>query len=87
MTFHVDGFDSADLRAQLSERFQVTVSTSGPSSTLIDATQRGIPVVVRASVHYYNSGEELEGFMRGLAEIIDAPVAAEHAEVTALASI
>ena len=87
VTFYVEGHDSGDLKQQLSEKHAVTVSTSHPSSTLIDATQRGIPVVVRASVHYYNSGGELEAFVRALADIIGAPVAPDHAEVAVLASI
>jgi selenocysteine lyase/cysteine desulfurase len=35
------------------------VSTSSPSSTLLDATARALPVVVRASPHYYNSEDEI----------------------------
>ena len=38
----------------------VNVSTSRPSSTLLDATARSLPTVVRASPHYYNSEDELE---------------------------
>ena len=37
----------------------VNVSTSKPSSTLLDATARSLPTVVRASPHYYNSEEEI----------------------------
>jgi selenocysteine lyase/cysteine desulfurase len=33
---------------------------SSPSSTLIDATRRHLPDLVRASVHYYNQDAELE---------------------------
>ena len=38
----------------------INVSTSRPSSTLLDATARRLPPVVRASPHYYNSEEEIE---------------------------
>jgi cysteine desulfurase / selenocysteine lyase len=37
----------------------VNVSTSKPASTLLDATARSLPTVVRASPHYYNSEEEI----------------------------
>jgi cysteine desulfurase / selenocysteine lyase len=38
----------------------INVSTSDPASTLLDATQRHLPMLVRASPHYYNSEEEIE---------------------------
>jgi cysteine desulfurase/selenocysteine lyase len=37
----------------------VNLSTSKPSSTLLDATARALPPVVRASPHYYYSEEEI----------------------------
>jgi cysteine desulfurase / selenocysteine lyase len=37
----------------------VNLSTSKPSSTLLDATSHALPTVVRASPHYYNSEEEI----------------------------
>ena len=38
----------------------INLSTSQPSSTLLDATARGLPTLVRASPHYYNSEAEIE---------------------------
>jgi selenocysteine lyase/cysteine desulfurase len=38
----------------------INVSTSQPSSTLLDATARRLPIVVRASPHYYNTEHEVE---------------------------
>ena len=38
----------------------MNVSTSSPASTLLDATARSLPTVVRASPHYYNTEAELE---------------------------
>ena len=38
----------------------VNVSTSSPASTLLDATARSLPTVVRASPHYYNTEAEIE---------------------------
>jgi selenocysteine lyase/cysteine desulfurase len=37
----------------------VNVSVSRASSARFDLPERGLPEVVRASVHYYNTDEEL----------------------------
>jgi cysteine desulfurase/selenocysteine lyase len=38
----------------------INVSTSPPASTLLDSIARGLPPVLRASPHYYNSFEEIQ---------------------------
>ena len=38
----------------------INVSVSRPASTLLDATARDLPPLVRASPHYYNSEEEID---------------------------
>ena len=43
--------------------------TSSPRSTLLDATARRLPTVVRASVHYYNSEDEVARFAGAIAEL------------------
>lgn len=48
----VDGIDALEVTKQLMAHAEITVSVSSPSSTLIDATQRKLPRVVRASVRY-----------------------------------
>jgi cysteine desulfurase / selenocysteine lyase len=40
-------------------RARVNVTTSDPASTLLDATARSLPAIVRASPHYYNTEEEV----------------------------
>jgi selenocysteine lyase/cysteine desulfurase len=52
------------LRAQ-----QINVSISPREYTLIDMEARGLPSVVRASVHYYNTEEEIERFCEALAQL------------------
>jgi selenocysteine lyase/cysteine desulfurase len=47
----------------------INVSVSSPSSTLIDATRRELPDMVRSSVHYYNEDSELEALVNAVAEI------------------
>ena len=40
------------------------MSVSSRSSTLLDMDARGLTDVVRASVHYYNTEEEVEQLIR-----------------------
>jgi selenocysteine lyase/cysteine desulfurase len=59
VTFNVDGVGAEQVKQTLArERINVTVSE--PSSTLLDARERDLPDLVRASVHYYNTEEELD---------------------------
>jgi len=59
VTFTVDGVEASELKDRLArERINVTVSP--PSSTLLDSTARSLPELVRASVHYYNTDEEID---------------------------
>ncbi len=59
VTFTVDGVEANELKKRLS-RERINVTASPPSSTLLDSRARALPDLVRASVHYYNTGEELE---------------------------
>ena len=58
VSFAVAGIESEAIEAALRAR-RVNVSTSSRASTLLDATARGLPVVVRASPHYYNTEDEI----------------------------
>ncbi len=44
----------------------INVSASAPSSTLLDATARNLPVIVRVSPHYYNTEAEIDAFLRAV---------------------
>jgi cysteine desulfurase/selenocysteine lyase len=68
VTFTVAGREAADIVTALHERKMNTV-TSSPRSTLLDATARRLPTVVRASVHYYNSEDEVARFAGAVAEL------------------
>ncbi len=57
----------SDLKNQLTE-FGINVSVSPVNSTLIDMNARGFGDLIRASVHYYNTEEELTRF----AEVLEA---------------
>ena len=49
------------------QRINVRVTPVG--STRIDMEQRGLTEMVRASVHYYNTEEELERFVRAIRDL------------------
>jgi selenocysteine lyase/cysteine desulfurase len=61
VTFTVEGLRASEVRHRLAlERINVTTSTT--ASTRFDMEARGLAEIVRASVHYYNSEEEVERF-------------------------
>jgi selenocysteine lyase/cysteine desulfurase len=61
VSFTVEGHEPVAIQQALAERcINVTVSTL--TSTRLDMEARGLASVVRASVHYYNSEEEVERF-------------------------
>lgn len=64
-TFSAEQTGAADLKAALREQ-NINVSVSPPSSTRLDAEARTLPDLVRASVHYYNTEEEIERFVAAL---------------------
>ncbi len=68
VTFSVAGIDAYAISDCLRQK-RIHTSVSGPSSTLIDATRRGLPNLVRSSVHYFNSDDQIERFVEALGEI------------------
>ena len=69
VTFTVEGHSAGDVHRQLAER-KINVSTSTVGSTRLDMEERGLREVVRASVHYYNSENEVERFGEAIYEIL-----------------
>jgi selenocysteine lyase/cysteine desulfurase len=59
VTFTKEGVASAAIKAGLAKS-KINVSVSGRSSTYLDMTARHLSDVVRSSVHYYNSEDEIE---------------------------
>ena len=69
VTFAVDGHDHAELKAKLrAQAINVTVSTQ--FSSRLDLKGRGLKDVMRASVHLYNTEEELDRFVAALAKLV-----------------
>jgi selenocysteine lyase/cysteine desulfurase len=71
VSFTIAGHESREVVAAL-RRQQINISTSGPSSTLLDALARKLPDLLRASVHYYNSEAEVDRFAGTIEKIAKA---------------
>ncbi|KAA2214533.1 aminotransferase class V-fold PLP-dependent enzyme [Teichococcus oryzae] len=59
VSFTLDG-RPADEVVAAAERAGVAIGASDPASTRIDAERRNLPVLVRASPHYYNTEAEID---------------------------
>lgn len=59
VTFSHRGMASTEVKAELA-RHKINTSLMVPSSALLDALNRNLPEMVRASVHYYNTEEEVD---------------------------
>jgi len=66
VTFTVEGKPAPDIVAALRQR-RINCHKSGPS--LLDARTRRLPDLVRASVHYYNTEEEVARFAAAVAAL------------------
>ncbi|HZR40781.1 MAG TPA: aminotransferase class V-fold PLP-dependent enzyme [Ktedonobacteraceae bacterium] len=65
VTFTIEGHEPAAIQHALKEQ-HINVSVSSRNTTLLDLSERGLECVVRASVHYYNSEEEVERFVQAI---------------------
>jgi selenocysteine lyase/cysteine desulfurase len=73
-SFTLDGRSAEAVQAALAER-QIRVTVSERASTRLDMDRRDLDAVVRASVHYYNTEEELDRTCAAVAELAPAPAA------------
>lgn len=65
VSFTVEGREPAAIQRVLKEQ-HIHVTESACKTTLLDLSERGLESVVRASVHYYNSEEEVERFVQAI---------------------
>jgi selenocysteine lyase/cysteine desulfurase len=68
VSFTVAGHGADEIQHGLTQR-RMNVSVSRVASTRLDMEKRGLPDLVRASVHYYNTEEEISRFCAALASI------------------
>jgi selenocysteine lyase/cysteine desulfurase len=68
VTFTVEGKVPRDIVAALRQQ-RIHCHSSGPSLTLLVAPERRLPALVRASVHYYNTEEEVARFAAAIAAL------------------
>ncbi|WP_372670872.1 aminotransferase class V-fold PLP-dependent enzyme [Amycolatopsis kentuckyensis] len=59
VTFSLDGTPAAEIKARLAEA-GINTSVSSRTSAQYDFTARDLPDLVRASVHYYNTEDEID---------------------------
>jgi len=69
VSFTVAGIDAETVRKRLLEH-KINVSTSPVESTRLDMDERGLTRLVRASVHYFNTGQEIDHFCRVVEQIL-----------------
>ena len=67
VTFSVAGTEAEKIKAALQEK-KINVSVGKALSTLIYMNRQHLTSVVRASVHYYNTEEEIEALCKALAK-------------------
>jgi len=69
VTFTAEGKSPDEIKSALSGH-AINVSISPPASTRLDSEARGLNEMVRASVHYFNTGDEVERFRATLGEVL-----------------
>ena len=69
VTFRHEALDAAIIKSELARR-KINVSVSSGSGSRLSFMKRGIEAVVRASIHYYNSEEELAHFLSKIRQLV-----------------
>ncbi|HWB93403.1 MAG TPA: aminotransferase class V-fold PLP-dependent enzyme, partial [Puia sp.] len=69
VTFSVSGMDAAAVKAALAEK-RINVSIGRAQSTLIYMNKHQLSTILRASVHYYNTEEEIEVLRQELCRML-----------------
>ena len=69
VTFGVDGHPAAEVQLELAKR-QINVSITSVYAARIDMEQRGLDEVIRASVHYFNTEDEITTTVGAIEELV-----------------
>ena len=69
VTFSVEDKTPEEIKQALSQH-TINVSITSRDSTLLDMQARGLDTLVRASVHYFNTEEEIERFCQVVASLL-----------------
>ena len=69
VTFQAEQMEATDIKAALAKE-QINVSVSSGSGSFVSFQQRGITSLVRSSVHYFNTVEEIDRFNASLTRIL-----------------
>lgn len=69
VTFIVEAKKAEEVQKYLN-KYNINVSLSGQKSTLLDALERNLDILIRASIHYYNTEEEIDFFIQKLKEFV-----------------
>ena len=72
VTFTTEGLSAKELRKALAAE-RINVTTSSLFSTRYDMTARGLDLLLRASVHYYNTEDEIARLCQAVRERIQLP--------------
>ncbi len=68
VSFTYDGLSVLEVQNRLFKQ-GINISWTGAPNTYLDMTERGLSEIARASVHYYNSSEEIDVFVKALKEL------------------
>lgn len=71
VTFAAEGTEGAEIKREFAAR-GINVTVSKARSTRLDMEARGLAELVRASVHYYNTEEEVDRFLETLKSVLPA---------------
>lgn len=69
VTFTVKGYEPPAIQHLLKEQ-HINVTTALRRFTLLDLSERSLESMVRASIHYYNSEEEVERFIQAIERLL-----------------
>ena len=69
VTFRSSKLDAYTIKSEMKKR-KINVNVSDGSGTLVSFQQRNIESVVRSSVHYFNTEEEIDTFVDALKEVL-----------------